>query len=115
MVQGADGTRLALESSHLSRRDRLLAANDLDRHIAAEPRIVRAVDLAHAAGADEIANLIAAQLRPRGQRADRRRRHIAGRQRDAHGRHRGLRTFVRVNQGLDFQAERLVTVARRGQ
>ena len=46
MIEGGDGLRLALEPLAEIR------ANDLERDRAIQPRITRAVDVAHPAGAD---------------------------------------------------------------
>jgi hypothetical protein len=40
---------------------------DLDRHLAVQARVARAVDLAHAAGAEGSQNLVRAELRSRDQ------------------------------------------------
>src|SRR5262249_39197315 len=58
-----DRLRLALEAlaDLLARRE--VRRKDLHRDVAAEPRVLRAVDLAHASGADRREDLVGAQLR----------------------------------------------------
>ena len=52
MVECGDGARLALETSPRVGIARDLGRKDFDRHGAIEPRVARAIDLAHAALAD---------------------------------------------------------------
>ena len=65
MVEGARGLRLLLEAAQAIgvRRHRL--RQHLHRDLAAEPRVPRAVDLAHAAGPQRPADLVRAEMRPR--------------------------------------------------
>ena len=57
------GLRLLLEAAQAIGVLRERRGQDLDRDLAPEPRILRAVDLAHAAGADLAEDLVGAELR----------------------------------------------------
>ena len=52
MIERAGGARLVLESAQSVRDPRELVGQHLDRDVAIEPRVARAIDDAHAAGAD---------------------------------------------------------------
>ena len=58
MIQRGEDLRLPLESRRIVRVLRELRGQDLHRHIAIEPRIVRAVHLSHSAGAQQPDDLI---------------------------------------------------------
>ena len=61
VVEQRDGTRLALEpGAHFGRRG-LVLRQHLDRHVATESRVVRAIHLAHAARAERGDDLIGAE------------------------------------------------------
>ena len=52
MIQGCDGARLALEALAERRITTDMGGEDLDRNRSIEPRIARAIHLAHAPGAN---------------------------------------------------------------
>ena len=58
MRERGDGLRFALEARAAIRIAGNAGRQDLDRDVAIEPRVARAVDLAHAAGADRGDHLI---------------------------------------------------------
>ena len=58
VIQGGDGARLALEEGEAGGVGGDLLRQDLDRHLATQARVASSVDLAHAAGADEIFDLV---------------------------------------------------------
>ena len=64
VIQDAGGPRLLLEAAQASGVLRERRRQHLDRDLAAEPRILRAVDLAHAPGADRVEDLVGPELRP---------------------------------------------------
>ena len=61
MAQARERSRLAFEALAAGRAVGHVPRQDLDRHHSAEPRIDRAVDLAHAAAAEQRVNLIGAE------------------------------------------------------
>ncbi len=61
MIQRSGRTRFLLEAREALGIGRNRGGKDLDRHIAPEPRIARAIDLAHPAGADGSLDFIRAQ------------------------------------------------------
>ena len=76
MVQRREHPRLALEAREAIRVGRELGRQDLDRDVAPELRVARAIHLAHAARADEALDAIACADVPdeiRRERADFRR------------------------------------------
>ena len=57
--------RLALEAAHAARgSDAVRLGQDLERDVAVEPRVARAVDLAHAARAEGRDDLVRAEAGP---------------------------------------------------
>ena len=58
MRQRRDCMRLALEARQAIRIGRELRRQDLDRDLATQLRVARAIDLAHAAGADRRDDLV---------------------------------------------------------
>ena len=62
VVEGGRGARLLLEAAAAIRISGELFRQDLDRHLAAQPRVARPVDLAHAAGAERRENLVRAEF-----------------------------------------------------
>src|SRR5688572_31654953 len=69
MIQCPDGARLALEPLELIAADLAATGQNLDRHRAAQLRVVRAIHLAHATRAEKTDDLVASQTRPRRERA----------------------------------------------
>jgi len=67
MVQGCTRLRLALEPGEPLGILRKRLRQHLDRHLAPERRIARAIDLPHAARANGGEDLVRAQARARGQ------------------------------------------------
>src|SRR6185369_7210852 len=65
MVEDAGGFRLLLEATQAIRVLRERGRQDLDRDVAPEARILRAVDLSHAPGADLAEDLVGAEFRAR--------------------------------------------------
>ena len=65
VIQRGEHPRLALEAREPIRIARERARQDLDRDVASELRVVRPVDLAHAAGAEQRLQLISAEGRAR--------------------------------------------------
>ena len=63
MVERRGGARLLLEAAQPIGIGRERGGQDLDRDLASEPRVARAVDLAHAAGAERREDLVRTQLR----------------------------------------------------
>ena len=64
VLEGGDGARLALEAlAELAARGEMLR-QDLDGDLAVEPRVARAIHLAHAAGADGGKDLVRAEGGP---------------------------------------------------
>ena len=61
MIERRDRARLALEAVAKLRVGRERRGEDLDRDGAIEPRVARAIDLAHAARADERDDFIGAE------------------------------------------------------
>jgi len=61
MVERRERTRLALESRQAFGVARDLLGQDLDRHVAPEPRIARAIDLAHPPRAQRRQDLVGAE------------------------------------------------------
>ena len=61
MVQGAGGARLLLEAAQPIRVGREGRGQHLDRDLAPEPRVPRAVDLAHPARAEGREHLVGAE------------------------------------------------------
>ncbi len=58
VIERGDRPRLALEAPEAVRVAGQGLGQDLDRHLAAEPRVARAVDLAHPPGPDEAEDLV---------------------------------------------------------
>ena len=63
MVQRGEQLRLALETREAVRIGREEVGQDLQRDVAIEPRIARAIHLAHAARADERDDFVGAEAR----------------------------------------------------
>ncbi len=63
MVQDARGLRFLLEAAQAVRVGRERRRQHLDRDVAPEPGILRAIDLAHSTGADRLEDLVGAELR----------------------------------------------------
>jgi hypothetical protein len=61
MIQGGQRPRLALEAGETLDIHRERAGENLQRHVAPEPRIPRAIHLAHSAGADRGDDLVRAE------------------------------------------------------
>ena len=59
--EGGDGSRLPLESAEAVPIAGDVVGEDLDRHVATEPRVARAVDLTHPPGPDEVEDLVRSQ------------------------------------------------------
>ncbi len=78
VVEGRDALRLALEARAELRVGREQRRQQLERHVAIEPRVAGAVDLAHPARAERSHDLVGAQPARRGQ-ARRRARCAQGR------------------------------------
>ena len=76
MVERGGGARLLLEAAQAIGVGGERGGQDLDRHVAPEPRIARAIDLAHAAGAERRDDLVRAEAdtRSQGHRGWKRRR-----------------------------------------
>ena len=70
MIQRGQHARFALEPTRRSGSEANAAGQDLDRDVACEPRVARAIDFAHAAGAEKGVDAIDANLRQRGPRPD---------------------------------------------
>ncbi len=68
MVQGGDGAGLALEEGEALRVAGHLLGEHLDRDVAPEAGIPRAVDLAHAAGPKKLDDLVGSESRAGRQR-----------------------------------------------
>ena len=58
MVERGDGLGLALEPREPVRILRYVRRQDLDRHVAPKARVLRAIDLAHAACSKAVENLV---------------------------------------------------------
>ena len=61
MIQRGEHVRLALEARHALGIVAEPVRDDLDRHVATELRVARAIDLAHAPGADKREDLVGAK------------------------------------------------------
>ena len=61
MIQRSQQPRLALEAREPLAVGRERVGQDLDRDVAPEPRVARAIDLAHAAGTQERDDLVHTQ------------------------------------------------------
>ena len=68
MIQRGDGARFLFEAADRVAVAGQPVAEELDRHLAAEPGVVREIDLAHAAAADEGQDLIGANAAGDGRR-----------------------------------------------
>ena len=68
MVEDARGLRFLLEAAQAVRVLRERGGQHLDRDLASEARVLRAVDLAHSPGADLAEDLVGAELRAGGER-----------------------------------------------
>jgi hypothetical protein len=68
--QGGDGARLALEPGERQRVKPGMLGKGLDCDETIQPRVVRAVDLAHSAGADPVENPVRPELRASRDRHD---------------------------------------------
>jgi hypothetical protein len=68
MIETAGSPGFGLEASDEVRVARAGARQRLDRDVASQPRIVGAIDLAHAAGADQAVDLVRAEPRARRER-----------------------------------------------
>ena len=64
MVQRPDGPGLLLESAQAFRVRCHRLAQDLDRHLAPEPRVERPVDLSHPSRAERRQDLVGAETSP---------------------------------------------------
>ena len=58
MGEGGDGPRLVLEAAEALGRGLAVGEHDLDRDVAAEPRVVGAVHLRHSTGAQQLPDLV---------------------------------------------------------
>jgi hypothetical protein len=67
MGQGRDGLRLALEARPRVGILRKMRGKDLDRDETVEPRVARAIHLAHAPGSERGDDLVRTEARARGQ------------------------------------------------
>ena len=67
MVQCAGGLGFVLETPQSLRVLREVGVDDLERHFAREPLVARAIDLAHAALAEEGEHLVRADASARGE------------------------------------------------
>ena len=67
MIERSEQPRLSIEPRQSIRIERRRGGEDLDRHIAAEPRIARAIDLAHSPGSDGADDLVRSQAGARTQ------------------------------------------------
>ena len=65
-LNDGEDARLAFEPRQAISMRRELVRQDLDRHVAAQPRVAGAIDLAHAANPDAVLQAIDAEL-PAGQ------------------------------------------------
>jgi hypothetical protein len=65
MIQRGGGARFLFEAAQAIGISRGRRQQDLERHVAAEPRIVGAIDLAHSACADEGDNFVRSEFRAR--------------------------------------------------
>ena len=68
MIQRRGGARLLLEALEPIGIERERGGQDLDGNVAAEPRIARAIDFAHAPGANRGNHLVGAEARSARQR-----------------------------------------------
>ena len=66
MRQPGDTHRFALESRERRGIPGQPGGQDLDRDVAVEPRIARAIDLAHSSGAERRNDLVVTEAGPRG-------------------------------------------------
>jgi hypothetical protein len=64
---GRDRARLAREAVAGGLVDRVAGLDDLDGHVALEPRVAAAIDLAHAARADRAEDVVRSERRAGGQ------------------------------------------------
>ena len=71
MRERGDGARFLLESRDGRRIGREPRRQNLDRDVAAEPRVARAIDLAHPARAERGENLVGPESRARVQQSER--------------------------------------------
>jgi hypothetical protein len=67
MAQRGEETGLALEPDEAVRVGHEALGQDLDRDVPVEPRVERAVDLAHSSGADGTEDLVGPEAPPAGQ------------------------------------------------
>src|SRR5919201_1463403 len=67
MIERREKFRFALEAGQAVRIVRECFRQDLDRDLALQPRIARAIHLTHAAGAEGRKDLVRAEARPDGQ------------------------------------------------
>ena len=68
VIERRSELRLALEAREPLGIVRERVGQDLDRDVAAEPRVARAIDLAHAAGAESDKDLVDAEAKTASQR-----------------------------------------------
>ena len=68
MVQGRGGASLELEAAQAITVAGDLSEEDLDRHLAPQPRILRPIHLPHPPRADRREDLVRAEARPGGKR-----------------------------------------------
>ena len=68
MVEGPGGARFVLEAPQTLRRHFQVGRDDLDRNVAAEPRVTGAIDLAHAARPQRHHDLVGAKTQTRRER-----------------------------------------------
>ena len=68
MIERREQSRFALEARHAIGVRRERRRQDLQRDVAIQLRVARAIDLAHAAGAEEREDFVGAEARTRGQR-----------------------------------------------
>jgi len=87
---------------------RHVLGQDLDRHVAAQPRVARPIDLAHPTGTDEVRHLVRPEAPPSHDRELLRR--------CAQGRllHQALRFPLVLEQRLNLAAQLVVSATRRG-
>ena len=110
VIERGEHARFALEAGEPIGMRRELARQDLDRDVASEPRIARAVDLAHAARADLGQHVIGADA-PARQRRGADVAHQTGSGRDGAAPQRIVGRDVMRQQGLDLVPEGVIARA----